>query len=401
MNRLNSLLLVSAILVGHSACQVNQHYEQVSDSTIAPVEDKKIVGHGYEFAGNGKIKAAQALKTLYTEEAIPLAHFPKLDQEVVSALKWQLKSLKYKKRRKTQELGNLAVGNKQLKKTIQILLDAAENQDINLDQSLKAHKIKGEDGKGNVHFTGYFTPIMDVRKEKSGPYQYPLYTSPKDWKGKLPSRAEIDGEGALQNLGLELAYAKSPVDIYFMQVQGSGIVEYEDGSQELFAYSGSNRQSYRSIGRYMINEGLTTPDRVSLKSIKKYFDRNPSMVDSILFANPSYVFFKPVQSAPKGAGLVPLTTLHSIAVDTRYIPLGSVLLAKVPIVNNRNRVIRHDYRILVAQDVGGAIKGTGHVDLYTGIGDAARRKASALHHYGNLWLLLPNEDKAQPLAMNL
>ena len=125
------------------------------------------------------------------------------------------------------------------------------------------------------------------------------------------------------------------------------------------------------------------------------------MIDSVLFANPSYVFFEPAQSRPKGAGLVPLTSMHSIAVDTRYIPLGSVLLATVPVINKRNQVIRHEYKLLVAQDVGGAIKGPGHVDLYTGIGTAARRKASALHHYGKLWLLLPNSDKTEePLAMN-
>ena len=115
MNRLNSLLLVTAILVGHSACQVKQHYEQVSDPPISTVEDKAVVGHGYEFAGNGKIKNADPLKTLYTSETIPTAHFPKLDQEVVSALKWQLKSLKYKKRKKAHKVGNLSIGNKQMK----------------------------------------------------------------------------------------------------------------------------------------------------------------------------------------------------------------------------------------------------------------------------------------------
>ena len=97
-----------------------------------------------------------------------------------------------------------------------------------------------------------------------------------------------------------------------------------------------------------------------------------------------------------GAGLVQLLAEYSIAVDKRFIPLGSCLLARVPIIE-RNKVTHHEYRLLLAQDIGGAIKGPGRIDLYTGIGEQARRKASALHHYGNLWLLLPKDN--EPLAM--
>ncbi|MEM8910077.1 MAG: murein transglycosylase A, partial [Bacteroidota bacterium] len=353
-----------------------------------------------DFHGNGKQKEAPKYTSLYTTEQLSNDHFPTIDQHLVNALKQQLRSLKYQKKKKPLQVDGLNLDVDQLEATIQILLDAAKNPQADLAQSLAMHKIEGEDGRGNVHFTGYFTPVVPVRKEKTEAFQYPLYTYPKDWDGQLPSRQQIDGEGVLNGLGLELAYAKSAIDIYFMQVQGSGIVAYEDGQQELFAYNGSNRHSYRSIGRYMVERGWTTPSHVSLKAIKNYLERNPEMVDSILFANPSYVFFDPVKSAPKGAGLVPLTAMHSIAVDTRYIPLGSVLLATVPIINHKNKVIRHDYRLLVAQDVGGAINGPGHVDLYTGIGESARRKASALHHYGSLWLLLPNESPQAPLAMN-
>ena len=254
MNRLNPLLLFTAILIGHSSCQVHHSQEKVPEIPLTKEIDQP-VGHSYEFAHNGKEKGAQALHSLYTEQDIPATSFPKIDNEVISALKNQLKSLKYKKRRKSQKVDDLDISIAQLEQTIQILLEASENKEADLSNLLEAHQIKGQDGKGNVHFTGYFTPIMEVRKQKEGEFQYPLYAYPKNWKGKMPSRADIDGKGVLKDQGLELAYAKNPVDIYFMQVQGSGIVQYEDGSQELFAYSGNNRHSYRSIGRYMIKKG--------------------------------------------------------------------------------------------------------------------------------------------------
>jgi len=353
----------------------------------------------YDIAPNGKSKVATAQSVLYTPQAISTDHFPKLDQPMIEALKRQVKLLKYKKRKTPQKVGNLTVSNEQLEKTAEILMEANNNDPAMLSHLLNAYKIKGQDGRGNVHFTGYYTPVLKVSHTQSPEFPYPLYTFPRDWKGKLPSRADIDGKkGVLKGKGLELAYAKNLADIYIMQVQGSGIVEYENGTTELFAFTGTNKHSYSSIGNYMIRKGLTTAQHVSFSFIKKYLREHPEHAEDILFSNPSYVFFKPVNSNPKGAGLVPLTELHSIAVDTRYIPMGSILLGSVPVINNKNEVIRHDFKLLIAQDIGGAIKGPGHVDLYTGVGYPARKMASKLHHYGNLWLLLPNEELIAPLA---
>ena len=399
MNRFYPLLLVATFMAAFSACHSPTEFESISQSSIeTPIN---IIGQGYDFFGNGRVKDASLQAALYNEEAIGDIELPKIDHKLAHALRQQLKSLKYKKRRTNQKLGHFDVSHDQLVNTVNIFLNAQKKDGAVPRDELKAHKIKGEDGRGNVHFTGYFTPNLKVSRTQTKEYKYPLYTFPKNWEGQLPTREEIDGQGVLKGKGLELAYAKSKVDIYFMQVQGSGIVEYRDGTQELFAHNGSNRRPYKSIGRYMIKEGITTPEHVSLQFIKKFFIKNPAAVDSILAINESYIFFQPNKSNPKGAGLVPLTSEHSIAVDTRYIPMGSILLAAVPIINKQNKVIRHDYRILVAQDIGGAIKGPGHVDLYTGIGASARRKASALHHYGNLWLLLPNDQNAtKPIAMN-
>ena len=116
---------------------------------------------------------------------------------------------------------------------------------------------------------------------------------------------------------------------------------------------------------------------------------NFELEKEILFTNPSYVFFDRKRAIPHGAGHVPLTADYSIAVDPKYIPLGSTLLAAIPSVDAKGDFSHHEFRIVVAQDIGGAIRGSGHVDVYCGVGIAAQKKAMAFHQYGSLWLLLP------------
>lgn len=398
MNKIILFLLTLAGVIANSCYQppLEKNLSSQSESDSAPPFMVK-----HDFSPNGRKQSAPLHKQLYTTQAISADHFPEITESVRTALNQQQRLLKYKKRKHPQKVGNLIVSNEQLQKTADILLKANDGDLAEIIHQLNAHKIKGEDGRGNVHFTGYYTPVLPVSSIQSKEYPYPIYAFPQDWQGSLPSRQEIDGEMVLKGRNLELAYAKSLIDIYIMQVQGSGIVEYENGKQELFAFTGSNRKSYASIGTYMLKKGLTTPQHVSLQFIKKYLQENPEKEHEILFSNPSYVFFKPVNSMPKGAGLVPLTEMHSIAVDTRYIPMGSILLASVPVIDNKNKVINHEYRLVVAQDIGGAIKGPGHVDLYTGVGYEGRRQAGRLHHYGNLWLLLPAETEEDgTLALN-
>ncbi len=393
MNKIILSLLSLAGVIASSCYQPPMDKDLSSQSEMDKVSPFHIE---HDFASNGKKQTAPLQSELYTPQAISAAHFPEITDPVLTALEQQKKLLKYKKRKTSQKVGNVVVTNEQLQKTADILLNAKDGDLAEVIHQLDAHKIHGEDQRGNVHFTGYYTPVLPVSSMQSKEFPYPIYTFPQDWQGDLPTRKEIDGDLVLKGRNLELAYAKSLIDIYIMQVQGSGIVEYENGQQKLFAFTGSNRKSYASIGKYMLKKGLTTPQHVSLQFIKKYLRENPEKAHEILFSNPSYVFFKPVDSNPKGAGLVPLTKLHSIAVDTRYIPMGSILLASIPIINDKNRVISHEYRLVVAQDIGGAIKGPGHVDLYTGIGYEGRRQAGRLHHYGNLWLLLPSQETTSP-----
>ncbi|NJL75813.1 MAG: hypothetical protein HC892_13105 [Saprospiraceae bacterium] len=160
-------------------------------------------------------------------------------------------------------------------------------------------------------------------------------------------------------------------------------------------FDGENNQPYVSIEKHLSDYreeyGIKN---VSMNGVRDFLSLNPALEDSILNVNPSYTFFRKGGTDILGAGQVPLAPEISIAVDPKYIPLGSCLLAAVPIANKKGIVVGHEFRLLLAQDVGGAIRGAGHVDVYFGTGKEAQKKANYFNHYGRLWLLLP-KDKAE------
>lgn len=402
MNKFLSFLLVAA----GGAILYPTKVPISSNSEVSEAATEVNVNHlvnwnnapSYKFHRTGKALGAAPLSATYTKNSLSnFSDFPEVGPEVINGLKNQLRVLKNRRKKKEFTFGNLNVQIEQLQETIELLMKYADKPAV-LNKALEAHQIKGKDDKGNVHFTGYFTPVLKVSRVKDDVYKYPIYQRPQKWLGKLPSRAEIEGGKALDGLGLELAYAKDAIDLYFMQVQGSGIVEYLDGTHEHFAYNSGNGHKYKSIGNFMIKQNLATIEKVSIKHIKKYVASNPEMQDTILFSNPNYIFFerKPAETKTRGAGQVPLTPYHSIAVDPDYFPLGGCYLAAVPIINRKGVCTHHEYRLMFAQDVGGAINGPGHIDLYQGVGKQGQIKASAMHHYGGLWLLLPKSDNEIP-----
>lgn len=327
---------------------------------------------------------------IYIENNSEQVKIPPLDAKVVAGLKNHLKLLKRRKLKRAYQVGNLSITKEDLKEVIDILLNERQSVD-GFAEGVDLFQINGKDGKGNVYFTGYYTPIIKVNSQLSPDYPYPLYGKPnrKDWLDGLPSRSQIDGEGALIGKGLELAFARSLADIYYMQLQGSGIIEYPDGKQEYLSFTGTNGHSYRSIERHVVKNATYKVKDITEEGMKRFFREYPDLEESILFTNPSYVFFDRKRKLPHGAGHVPLTGDVSIAVDDKYIPLGSVLLAAIPVLDNKRRFSHHEYKILLAQDLGGAIRGSGRVDLYFGKGTKGRKKAMSMHHYGQLWLLLP------------
>lgn len=244
--------------------------------------------------------------------------------------------------------------------------------------------MRGEDGYQNVLMTGYYIPVIDAKSRPQGEYRYPVHAIPRG--NKKYTRAQIYA-GALNGRGLELAYSKSLMDNFLMEVQGSGFMNV-DGTLRHFAYGDKNGYSYTSVGRLLVEDGEIPKEKMSIQAIKEWAARNPSRLQSLLERNQSYVYFRydPTFDV-KGSAGVPLVGLASVASDTSLIPSGTPLLVEMPLIDSKgNWIGKHELRLMVALDRGGAVKGQ-HFDLYQGIGDKAGNTAGHLKHYGRVWVL--------------
>jgi len=344
-----------------------------------------LIGHGYDFIKNGKLNnnktPHQKTYQLDTKnERIELANSIHLNEGLKSNTTY-LTKLNYK----TYSLTN---GPKYNSKTVQKLTTSLTNKtSLNLSD-YQLYKLSGEDNIGNVHYTSYYIPTLKVSKTKDSLYRFPIYKRPSSNYLRQLSRYEIDVNNKLKNKGLVLAYAKNYFNLFSMMIQGSGNVVFKDGSTQLYAYGGKNNNSYYSIGRYLAAQKYISLEKMSLTAIKNWFEIHPDSTH-IFMMNKSYVYFKPKTNKPAGACGVPLIESCSVAADFKYLPKGSVLLGKIPVLNSKGEFIKHEYKILLVHDTGGAIKGAGHIDLFAGEGKKGKQYASAMHHYGELWLVLP------------
>lgn len=394
MNIIKPALLVAMFTVVGLGCKENSGTLSNPNNEISEQQGTQLPKSDYERYRNGKIKFASKKEDVFNKSSLDSIQFPVIKDQIVQALEHQLKVLRLRKQKKNQRLVNVDVSIQHLEQTIELLLDRSFNQPEDLKYFLDAYQTWGKDKKGNVKFTGYYTPEINVKKNPDATYKYPIYAFPKDWEGKLPTRAEIDGEGALQNLGLEIAYASSPVDIYYVQLQGSGFAKFVDTKEKiLLRFAGGNGHSYNSIEQFMLDREDMRPRSISVDGVKKYLNNNPEWRDTVLFSNPSYAFFKFARPVVKGSGGVPLMEGISVAADPKYFPMGSVLLAEVPVYDRKNNISHHEFKLLFVQDVGGAIRGPGRIDIYSGVGERGRVSAGALHHYGRMWLLLPKQTE--------
>ncbi|WOD08664.1 murein transglycosylase A [Marinomonas sp. GJ51-6] len=340
-----------------------------------------------DFENNGRDITGLKRDTLYLQESLP-SGLPYPDAEFRYGLQQQITYLN-RISDKEYVLDNTQTSTEELRTVANELQDWLDNP--TRQPKLVAHQLAGQDDRGNVQITGYYVPILPVRHLPDEKFRYPLYRKPtqRDENGNYPSREEIDFESALAGQGLEIAYTSDLVDNFFLHVQGSGVVEYEDGEQKLLSWGGVNGHPYRSIGKELIEQGEIDRADISAQSIRQWLADNPDRMRDILSANPSYLFFSEGPRNPIGAANVPLTPLYSAAVDPSVIPLGSILLAQVPKLDSYGNLIGHEFRLLLAQDKGGAIKGAGHIDWYQGIGEEAHFHAGQLKHFGKVWLLLP------------
>ena len=252
---------------------------------------------------------------------------------------------------------------------------------------LNAWQMEGADNYGNVKFTGYYTPVVQARHTRQGAFQYPIYGMPLK-KGRLPSRAAIYN-GALGDRHI-LAWSNSLMDNFIMDVQGSGYIDFGDGQPlTFFGYAGKNGHAYRSVGKVLIDRGEVKREDMSMQAIRHWGETHSEAdVRELLSQNPSFVFFKPASYSPvKGASAVPLIGRASVASDRSIIPAGTTLLVEVPLLDNNGKFTgNYELRVMVALDVGGAIKGQ-HFDIYQGIGPDAGHRAGWYNHYGRVWVL--------------
>lgn len=238
-------------------------------------------------------------------------------------------------------------------------------------------------------FTGYFEPELDGSPVQTPRYRHPIYRMPPEAREATQwlSRREILDGTAMAGRGLEIAWVDDPVELFFLQIQGSGRVRYENGQFIRVGYGGANGHPYRSIGQEMVRRGIYSPHQVSADVIKNWVRRNPVAGQELLYHNPSYVFFRevsqvPADKGPLGAMNRSITALRSIAVDPSYTPLG----APVWIEKEGHNPMR---RLMIAQDTGSAIKGSQRADIFMGTGDKAGRKAGRLKDPGRMVVLMP------------
>ncbi|QUJ78071.1 MltA domain-containing protein [Sulfitobacter albidus] len=238
-------------------------------------------------------------------------------------------------------------------------------------------------------FTGYFEPELDGSLSQTARYRYPVYKMPLEARQNRPwlTRRDILESGVMQGRGLAIAYVDDPVELFFLQIQGSGRIRLPNGTAIRVGYRGSNGHDYRSIGQELVRRGVYEPHQVSATVIKNWVRRNPVEGQELLYHNPSYVFFRevskvPADRGPLGAMNRSITTMRSVAVDPAFIPLG----APVWIEKDGKQPLR---RLMIAQDTGSAIKGAQRADVFFGTGDGAGRAAGQLRDPGRLLVLMP------------
>jgi len=265
-------------------------------------------------------------------------------------------------------------------------------------------------GDGRAFATGYYEPEIEGSRTQQPGY-IPIYRQPPDLvrctkadgttgRGRFDAsgacvlyftRAEIE-DGALAGKGLELAWAKDPVDLFFLEIQGSGRIRFEDGTVMRVGYAGQNGRDYVAIGRLLRDRGILPPGGANMQSIKDWIRANPDQGRELMRENLSYVFFKELTGpGPLGALNVPVTPHTSVAADPNYVPLGApIYLGKA----DRSEI----EGLWIAQDTGGAIKGPNRFDTFWGAGPEAVATAGGMSANGEALILVPKGVGARALA---
>lgn len=293
-------------------------------------------------------------------------------------------------------------------------VDGGDERAVRLffESFMEPNRVIAADGADSGLVTGYYEPLLRGARKQGGVYQTPLYRVPDDLltldmgslypelKGKrvrarlqgkkvvpYASREEISRPGYK---GRELLWVDDSVEAFFLEVQGSGRVQLDTGETVRVAYADQNGHPYKSIGKWLIEQGELTSEQASAQGIKAWIAGHPTRKQELFNANPSYVFFReeklPDPSVgPKGAQGMPLTPQRSVAIDASQIPLGAPLYLSTTQAASDIPL----QRLVMAQDTGGAIKGGIRVDFFFGFGPEAAENAGRMKQRGEVWVLLP------------
>ena len=276
------------------------------------------------------------------------------------------------------------------------------------------YALISSEGSADGLITGYYEPVIDGSRAPSALNRYPIFGVPDDLvavdlgavnadtrnlrlRGRLEgrrlipyfSRAEIESRGNAFPAPV-IAWTADPVELFFLQIQGSGQVQLEAGERIRIGYADQNGHPFRSLGRYLVDRGELALEQASMQGIKAWAAANPARLQDALNQNPSYVFFRelPIADGTIGALGVALTPEYSIAVDRRFVPLG----APVYLVTSYPLSEQPLERLMVAQDTGGAIRGAVRADFFWGSGAAAGALAGRMRQQGKMWLLWPRGE---------
>jgi len=291
-----------------------------------------------------------------------------------------------------------------------------------LQQYLAPWRLETASGQmASGMITGYYEPVIEGSRVREGPYQWPLFAVPNDLlnidlgalypdlagkrvRGKLDGNRVVpyDSRTELNNPNRQppaIVWINDPVDNFFLQVQGSGRVYLaagpDAGTTIRLAYANHNGHPYRSIGRWLVNQGEMSLDQASMQNIRAWAKNNPGRIQEMLNANPAVVFFQEEvitdpNEGPKGAYGVPLGAQRSIAVDTTYVPLGTPVYLMTTMPSSNQPLDR----MVFAQDTGAAIKGAARGDYYWGSGPEAGAMAGRMKQQGRMWLFWPKSAGA-------
>jgi membrane-bound lytic murein transglycosylase A len=287
-----------------------------------------------------------------------------------------------------------------------------------LEEQFVPWRLANPDGVLDGLVTGYYEPVLRGSRTKLAPFLYPLYGPPDDLltidlsatnpelrgmrlRGRVDgkrvvpyyTRAEI-ARGAAPVTGKEILWVDDPIEAFFLQVQGSGRVRLASGEILRVGYADQNGHPFQSIGRFLVERGELKLGEASMQSIKTWAAANPQRVEDLLDQNPSFVFFRELPladaaSGPVGAFGVPLLAGRSIAVDTRYVPLGAPVFLATTFPASTTPLTR----LMLAQDAGGAIRNPVRADFFWGSGAEAGAQAGRMRQQGRMWVLLPKGMK--------